>query len=526
MRLRECAETFGQRDLIVWVGTATTTSYQQVYDHASTWAGLLANHGVGRGDRVVLLLHNDMNFIGAYFGAQFVGGIAVPLNTELRGETLRRPLHLFEPRVVVVDASLADVLGDAMAGLPDPPAVVVVGDGVTTPTTGPVGFANAPRLAPDPAGDDTPCLIMSTSGTTGPPKGSVWDHGTVRQWATTNQRHLKYGPDDRIYCCTPLFHANSLIAGVMTAVETGCSVVLADRFSVRSFWSEVATSRATSANLIGSMIQLLLNGQTEASEAQRATAVLTRVLASSCPAALQLEVQRAWGLAPVTAYGLTDFGTLTSGTHGEDIPPGSCGRAVDDFEIRLVDAADHDVAPNAPGELVVRPRRPWIAPQEYFRMPAETLASRRNLWFHTGDLLRRDEEGWFYFAGRVKDSMRRRGENVSAFEVESAVVTFDAVAEAAAYGVPSDEGEDEIAVAVVLGTPAAPLDVAALFSHMSRELPYFAVPRYIRVVAELPKTPTQKIQKNGLVDDGITDDMQDRVALGHEVARNRARPTS
>jgi crotonobetaine/carnitine-CoA ligase len=516
--LREAAEAFGDRELIVWVGTTETTTYRQMYDHASRWAGLLVGHGVARGDRVILMLHNNISFVGAYFGAQFLGGIAVPLNTELRGESLRRPLQLFEPTVVVVDASLADVLATAMADMERPPEVVVVGAGDSV-----AGLRDALALAPEPADDSTPCLIMSTSGTTGPPKGSVWSHGTVRQWAVGYRRHLRYGSDDRIYCCTPLFHANSLIAGLMTAVETGCAVVLASRFSVRRFWPDVVATESTSANLIGSMIQLLLNGRTEASEAQRAEARLSRVLASSCPAALQLEMQQTWGLSPVTAYGLTDFGTLTSGTHGEPIPPGSCGRAVDEFELRLVDAADRDVADNVPGELVARPRKPWIVPQEYFRMPEETLASRRNLWFHTGDLLRRDEDGWFYFAGRVKDSMRRRGENVSAFEVEIAAVTCSLVAEAAAYPVPSDEGEDEIALAVVLADARTPLDVRVLFDHMARELPYFAVPRYVRVVAELPKTPTQKIQKNGLAVEGITEDMQDRVVLGLEVARNTTR---
>lgn len=515
--LAEAAERQGDREFVQWVSAGTRTSYADAYGLAVRWAGVLFERGVRRSDRVALLLPNTDAFLGALLGSWLLGAISVPLNLELRGESLRHPLRLYEPAAVVVADGMLPVLE---AALPDPPfRVLTVSPDGTTP-----GWHEASPASPkDPALWD-PCLIMSTSGTTGLSKGTVWDYGTLRQWVSTFRRRLAYDEDDRIYCCTPLFHANSLASGVLTALDAGAAVVLAERFSVSRFWPEVAASRATSANLLGSMIDLLLADETEAARDARSRAAVRTMLVSSCSERAFRAMRGRWGITPVSAYGLTDFGTIVASEYGAEAPPGSVGRPIEDFEVRLVDGDDRDVAPGEAGELVVRPVRAWTAPQEYFRMPEQTLASRRNLWFHTGDLLRSDDDGWWYFAGRVKDSMRRRGENVSAFEIEHLVLEVPGIQEAAAYAVPAAENEDEIALAVVVAPGAGELDRLALIERLAAELPYFAVPRYLRVLDELPKTPTHRVTKDVLRRAGVTADTWDRVAAGFEVARNRRGP--
>lgn len=508
--LRQLADRFGSKPFITWVSDGSTTGYDQLSELAGRWATLLAEHGVSTGDRVLLLLDNDPNFLGAYFGTQILGALSVPINVELRGDSLRYYVELYKPRVVVVEHYLTTIL-DAINTSVEFRTITVP---VLTMESLTPRYERGFR-------DSDPCLIMSTSGTTGPSKGSLWTHGTVYQWAAGYRRHLGYGVTDRIFSCTPLFHANSLIAGVATAQHAGAGVVLGRRFSVSNFWRQVADSKATSTNLLGAMIEMLLKDESDQSARDRERSTLRTLLVSSLSATAHRAVEATWKLTPVTAYGLTDFGTVLSTTDGIPAPPGSVGKPVEEFELRLVDSGDRDVPVGTAGELVGRPQLPWITPLGYFEMPAETVSAQRNYWFHTGDLLRQDDQGWYYFAGRIKDSMRRRGENVSAHEVEAAVLTFPGIVEAAAYSIPADEGEDEIAVAVAFADRLYEPDFKQFFAHVSAQLPYFAVPRYVRVMDSLPRTPSYRVQKDALRKQGLTADIWDRVAAGVDVVRNR-----
>lgn len=517
-RLRWSAENIGEREFLRWTANGQRTSYAEMYEHAARWAGVLHARGVARGDRVLIMLHNCLDFLGAHFGAQFLGAIPVPINTELRGETLRHPIRLFEPAVMVIGAELRDVLATAVSDDPTPFEVLEAGGSPSSELAQQVRAAH-PR-DPVTLTVTDPSLIMSTSGTTGPSKGTVWNYGTLDLWATLYRDHLGRDETDRIYCCTPLFHANSLCTSVMAALNAGAGAVIAERFSVSGFWADIADNHATSTPLIGAMIELLLRTETPQMAADRERSIIRSIL-GACPPATHLEVERSWGITPVSAYGLTDFGSITHTSPGDGAPAGAVGKVVSAYEARLVDEVGAEVADGVAGELIVRPRDPSTIPDGYFRMPEATLASRKDLWFHTGDLLKRDPDGWFYFAGRVKDSMRRRGENVSAYDVEAAVLASGLVSEAAAYPLPSDEEDDEIAVAVVV-PPGATMDPAALIEAAARELPYFAVPRFVRVLDELPKTPTQKVQKEPLRAAGVTPDTWDRVAAGVHVTRNPA----
>jgi len=487
---------------------------------ARQWAAFLRERGVHAGDRVALISNHGKGFVAAALGAFYLGAVIAPLSAELRGDSLRRPLLLFAPRVVVVDAEFAHLVDQIVRDLRDEsgpvPEIVHSDDELRS------AVAQSSAIEePESTKLSQPCLIMSTSGTTGPSKGSLWDFGTLEAWADTYRAQLAYGQDDRIYCCTPLMHANAFVAGLATAIYSGCSIAHATRFSVSGFWRDVMASNSTTANILGSMIHVLLADSTK--NGASIPTFFRSMLVSSCTASAYEQIVADWGIFPVCAYGLTDFGNLTISAAGQPTPAGSCGRAVDKFEIRLVDSEDDPVAVGRTGELVVRPRSSWSAPQEYFGMPIETLASRCNLWFHTGDLLRQDEDGWFYFAGRLKEAMRYRGENVSAFEVESAFLACSEVREAAVYAVPSELGEDEIVAAIVARDEDVAIDLSDLITRVSCELPYFAVPRFVRVLTALPKNGSQRVVKAELVKDGIALGTWDRLAAGIDVARNRAR---
>ncbi len=526
-RLQELAGEAGDEDLVYWLDDGTSTTYGELHEVACRWAELLVRMGIRAEDRVAIMSSSGRDFLGAHFGAQYAGAVVVPISVELRGASLGHPLKLYGPRVLIVDEDLENLAREAMKDIDAPVIVTVDPRGVRRPRWDQMpalGDTAGQQVARRPARLSDTCLIMSTSGTTGPPKGSAWTYGTLWQWCATYIQHLDYSPLDRIYCCTPLTHANALVAGVCTAIYAECSVAIADRFSVSRFWEDVSVSGATTANILGSMIHLLL----KEGGGQRAAVsgpLLRTMLVSSCTAAAYRRVTDEWHVHPVCAYGLTDFGNLTISTVGEACPPGSCGRAVEDFEVRLVASDDEEVPRGAAGELIVRPRRPWIAPTGYFRMPEETLRSRRNLWFHTGDILRQDEEGWFYFVGRVKEAMRYRGENVSGFQVESVLLACGEILEAAVYAVPSELGEDEIAAAVVAAEPGMTIDLHELTRRISGELPYFAVPRYIRVLDQLPKNASHRVVKSVLAAEGTPEGTWDRRAAGVEVARNRPRPT-
>ena len=471
---------------------------------------VLRGRGVAPGDRIALITTDGPAFLGAFFGCLYVGAICVPLSAELRGESLRRPLRLYDPMLAIVDAGIALAANEAVADLGAVIDVVELTGGADGEQA-----SVAPIDAPERTTLSQLCLIMSTS-TTGPSKGSCWDHGTLETWAATYQKQLGYTPADRIYCCTPLMHANALVAGVATAIYAGCGVAHTTRFSVRRFWQDIERSGCTTACILGTMIHLLLSARTQ--QDFRLPPGFRTMLVSSCTSSAYKRIVDEWGFFPVCAYGLTDFGNLTISSWEAPTPPGSCGRAASAFEISLVDAEDNPVPAGDAGELVARPRLPWSAPQAYYGMPEETLASRRNLWFHTGDLLRQDADGWFYFAGRLKEAMRYRGENVSAFEVESVFLSCAEVKEVAVYGVPSDLGDDEIVAAVVPNVPE--LDIADLLLRVSAELPHFAVPRYVRVHRTTQERIPQSSQ-GATSGERVPDATWDRELAGLQIRRNR-----
>jgi crotonobetaine/carnitine-CoA ligase len=322
-------------------------------------------------------------------------------------------------------------------------------------------------------------------------------------------------PDDRLYTFFPLFHANAQILTILTALVTDAQVVLSHHFSATDFWDEIRKYGATQFNYLGAVMPILAKQAPKANDGDNPVRI---AIGAACPPEVMKQMEERFGFICLEGFGMSETGMVMHWT-AEDRKVGSCGKVLQDlFEVVLVDDDDREVAIGQVGEIAVRPRKPYIMMSEYYGMPEKTLESFRNLWFHTGDYARQDEEGYFYFVDRKKDALRRRGENISSFEVETVINSHPKVMESAVFAVPSELSEDEIMAAIVLapGETLAPED---LIRYCNKRMAYFAVPRYVEYVPALPKTPTNRVEKYRLRATGVTENTWDREKAGIKLRR-------
>jgi crotonobetaine/carnitine-CoA ligase len=472
-------------------------------------AGALQARGVERGDRVALMMSNGPEFLEAWLGIVRLGAIEVPIHIAYRGPLLTHVLSESGSVLLLCDGDVADRLEGLE--LPDLRRVLVRGGALPRLARGiateawEAALANAPApLLPVLSGED-PSSILYTSGTTGPSKGAVLTHSANLHLARSAIAFMGYGPSDVLYTAFPLFHVNAKFTSVFASLMTGARLVLEPRFSASRFWDTMRAEGVTAFNSMGSVISILLRQPPRASDREHD---VRACYCSACPPALWEPFEHRFGVRVQEHYGMTEIGIALWNRGGR---PGACGTPTPWFEVRLADERDRPVAPGEPGELQVRPREPGIMLLDYWKRPDATREAFRNLWFHTGDRVRQDEDGYVWFVDRTKDCIRRRGENISSWELERVLDAFDAIDESAAYGVPSELGEDDVMIAVV-ARAGLELDVDALLAHCAEHLPSFAVPRYVRVCNQLPKTLTHRVQKFVLREAGITPDTHDRLA--------------
>jgi crotonobetaine/carnitine-CoA ligase len=335
---------------------------------------------------------------------------------------------------------------------------------------------------------------------------------------TLNATALEDLDKETFFSCLPLFHSNAQVLSAYPALVAGGRIAFVERFSASRFWRQVNDAEATIFNSIGAVSYFIYN--IPSTELDRTHSVHT-VFAAPAPKDIYHEFEDRFGVKFIEGYGLTETGMATYMDPTRNPIPGSCGKANPGYEVTIVEpGTDRPLAPNTPGEIVVDMKIPNIVMRAYYGMPEKTAEDFRNLKLHTGDLGRMDDEGYIYFMDRVKDYIRRRGENVSSMEVERQVGDHPQIKEAAAVGVKAGEGassEDEIMIVCIPeGTPPDPVE---LTHWMAERMPYFMVPRYIRFVDTLPKTPTERVQKVKLRDEGITPDTFDREAAGIVVKR-------
>jgi crotonobetaine/carnitine-CoA ligase len=487
-------------------------------DDSLRLAAALAGWGVVPGDRVAVMLGNGPEFLATWFGILRAGAVEVPVHSAYRGVLLEHILRESGARVLVCEGSMVERL--AGLDLPALERVVVHAGGDDVPANGRATSALADALAGPavpatyvPAADDVSCILY-TSGTTGPAKGAVLTHRANLQLARANVQLMEYTADDVLYTAFPLFHVNAKFTSVVSSLLSGARVVVDERLGASRFWDTMREHGVTSFNYMGSMLTILSKQPERPGDRGHG---VVRAYGGGCPGGLWEAFEARFGVRLHEHYGMTEIGIATWNTR-TDRRPGSCGRAVPYYDVRLAGPDDAEVPVGEVGELQIRPRHPGTILREYWQRPEATIEATRNLWFHTGDRARLDADGYFTYVDRVKDSIRRRGENVSSWEVESVVNAFPGVVESAAYGVPSDLGEDEVMVALVL-EDGGTLELPAFVAHCEARLAYFTVPRYVRVCAELPKTPSQRVQKFRLREDGVTPDTHDRGE--HAAARPR-----
>ena len=511
--LERQAARFGDRPLVRIGGRQR--SYSETCAAAARFGGTLAAAGVRPGERVALMCGNTPELLETVLGCAWLGAIAVPINTSLRGAQLAHVLANADPRILVAEpAALRHLsLVDVPHGLEH---VWVPGETPERPwpeiPLEPFPEAgSALEAAPVRPGDTL--AILYTSGTTGPSKGVCCPHAQFYWWGVLTGRHLGIGEGDVLYSVLPLFHTNALNT-FFQALLAGGTYVVGERFSASGFWRELRGAEATVTYLLGTMAHILLERpSTPDDRAHRARIALS----PATPAGHVARFEERFGIQLIDGYGSTETNLVLCNTVG-GYAPGTLGRVVDGFDAKVVDREDLDVPVGTPGELVIRHREPFSVATGYFGQPEETAATWRNLWFHTGDRVLRDAEGLFHFVDRQKDTIRRRGENISAWEVEQALLSHPDVALAAVVPVPAEVGEDDVLAFVVARRGASPEPVE-LVRHCEPRLAYFAVPRYLELVDELPLTETGKVRKQLLRERGLRETTWDREAAGYVLTR-------
>jgi crotonobetaine/carnitine-CoA ligase len=483
--------------------------------------GLIAQR-IGKGDHVAVMLPNCAELVYVIFALARLGAVAVPVNTNHRGEMLRHVLASSDSTSLIVDARYADRLAPLAGRLPGLERVVVRTDDATTPGDAPpplLGKTVVPMSDLFSHGEEAPAqavafsdllAIMYTSGTTGPSKGAMCSHALALTCAWDSLDYLdRWGKT--IYCPLPLFHAAGLWDGVFSALLGGGAIAVVAKFSASRFWDDVRHFGGQVAMSVFSMIPILLNQPPTPRDKDHPLEMFYMGKSS-----LDAPMRERFGVRSVETYTSTEAGIPTASPYGQ-WRMGSCGTVnAKRFEAAVVDEQDRVVGPRVAGELVLRPKQPYVITTGYYGAPEATALCFRNMWFHTGDRVWRDEDGYFYFLDRMKDSIRRRGENISAFDLECEVNLHPAVLESAAIGVPSELEDEDVKLAVVL-RPGATLTEPELAEFCEEQLPRFMVPRYIEFVAALPRTPTDKVAKYRLRAEGthgITPNTWDREAPG------------
>ncbi len=494
-------------------------TYAELKARVIELASGLQSLGIAQGEHVALWLPSDRNALLAFHAINYLGAVFVPFNTAYKGDMLAHVLNISDARVLVCHSSLVERLNDvALAALE---RIVVVGDfagNAPLPVTPWDELLNSGHDLQPPARPIEPWdnqSIIYTSGTTGPSKGVM-----------SSYLHLytNAGPDgwpfvrsdDRFLVNLPIFHIGG--TGLpFTMLARGGSIGLMENFSTETFWTTVRQMECTVIFLLGVMATFLLKRDHSPLDREHRVrlAFLVPLTDNSD------EFRSRFGIDVYSIFNMTEVSTPTF-TEPNPTKLGTCGRPRPGVDVRLVDENDCEVAVGEVGEMIVRTDRPWGMNSGYHKNPEATARAWRNGWFHTGDAFRRDAEGDFYFVDRMKDAIRRRGENISSFEVESQIIAHPAVREAAVIGVPSAYSEDEVMV-VVAPVDGRAVDFAELLEFAAARMPYFMVPRYFRTVPELPKTPTAKVQKAKLREEGVTSDTWDREAAGLYLKRENFR---
>ena len=521
--VRDGAARWGERP--AFVVDDVSVSYREADRRSDAVANALLALGVRRGDRVAMLMENCVELIDVWFACGKIGAIEVPINTAYRGDYLRHQLTNCDPIALIVDARYLDRIPTdlhlpslrALYVRDTPDATELRGDlGVPVRGSGELlaGPDHAPVVEELPRHSD-PLSIVYTGGTTGPSKGVVISHRYMINAAAVTFAWRGGREGDIVYSPLPLYHFNAHIITILGPFLNGGTGVLDQHFSASRFWERVQHFGASHIAILGSQITMVENLPPDPHDAVRGVRVL---IGAPITQEMRARWKERYGIAMSQGFALSEACPITSTPVWEESSPGSSGRPFPTVEVRLLDDDDEEVGVGEVGEICVRPREPFVMFSGYWRDPEATTRAWRNGWFHTGDLGRFDDAGFLFFVDRKKDYLRRRGENVSSFEVERTVMAFPGVADCACTGVPSAFTEDDCMVTVVPKDGVA-IDPWDLIRHCVENMPFFAVPRYVRIADELPRSPLGKVLKYRIREDGVPAGTFDLEAEGYRVNR-------
>lgn len=502
-------------------------TFAQLDGAANRLADVLDGLGLTLGETCAVMLPNGADYLVSWLALTRIGVVEVPINVAYRGDLFTYLLNQAECAAIVIDNRFLEHLLPIAADLTHVRHVIVVDADTSTPgslrtatATAVVHrfaeLASSGRAVPPNVRirDTDPSVILFTSGTTGPSKGVVLSHRANFVLARNVSELMAYGTGERLFTVFPLFHVNARYTTVLPAWLVDGDCVMHDRFSASNFFDFCRRENVTAFNYMGALLMMLMKQPERPDDADNP---VRRAYGAPAPIEIYRDFEERFAVQLVEVYGSTELGTATMNTV-ESFRIGSCGRAVPYFDVEIHDEDDNVCPPGIEGEIVVRPKFPGVMFDEYYKMPEATVRAFRNLWFHTGDRGRMDEDGYFYFVDRMKDAIRRRGENISSWEVEKVLNTHEAVLESAVVGVPSALTEEEV-LAVVVAREGFTVDPVALLDFCQGRMAHFAVPRYVRIVATLPRTPSQRVEKYKLRSEGVTSDAWDRESIGYEVKR-------
>jgi carnitine-CoA ligase len=503
-------------------GTAATAA--EVAEVSGRLAGALIALGVGPGDRVATLIENSPEAMFSWWGIVLAGAVAVPINTAYKGEYLRHQLQDSGSRVLIVEASLVERAEPVVSQVEGLDNVVVVG-GAPMPLKGATvhgwddllaGASVPPAPAVRPSSLAT---FVYTGGTTGPSKGCMLSHRYHEVLARQIGICWRRTAEDVVWTPLPMFHFNAIVTAILGPLIYGGRAAIERRFSVSRFWPEMNRTGATVTSTLGTMAYLLAHDvdrpEMPGSGAAEANTSLRLIGAAPLPVEVDSILRSRFGVETFSgAYGVTEASLVSWQPPGVENKPNAAGVINDEhFDVRIFDDDDHELPRGTEGEIVIRPLRPHTMFEGYWGRPEATVEASRNWWYHTGDVGRIDEEGYLFFVDRKADYLRRRGENISSFEVERVLMSHGALADVAVHAVPSPLTEDDLKVTATV-KEGATVSEEELFRWCVDQLPYFALPRYIEFRAELPRSPVGRVLKRQLRAEGVTPATWDAEAAG------------
>ena len=500
-------------------------TYDQINEKANRVGNGFLKLGIKKGDKVGIMLPNCLEYLDIWFGLSKIGAVEVPVNTAFKGHQLQHVINSSDVSMLVVDRQFLDRVAFVQDELKSLERLIVFHTEGEKENIPDLRFEQVPfgvlyEGSPSPPGVEVRhtdlMAIMHTSGTTGPSKGVMLCHCHEYNLGWNMAVNARMTPEDVYYNYFPYFHNTAQAIITIATILADASLILRERFSVSAFWEEVRKYNCTVSILMGPMLDMFLK-QPEKPDDLDTPLRVAYTLGGKKESYEAFE--RRFNVVLFEVYGGTEANVVTYNNYDRR-KLGSCGTVWPDFEVKIFDEDDNELPPGTTGEIVTRPKDSYIMFLGYYKMEEKTLETYRNLWYHTGDAGYFDEEGYLYFVDRQKDVIRRRMEFISSTDVEDAINSHPSVLESAAVGVPSPEfkGEQEVKVVVVL-KEGMKLSPEELISFCEPRMAYFTIPRYVEFKEALPKTPTEKVEKHKLKDEGVTQSTWDREKAGYKIKR-------